>query len=203
MPTVAVFNQKGGSSKTTTTVHLAVAAVMAGHKVAVLDLDPQASAKKWKGSRDNKAGPAVVSVPFASLARAIEGAKADGYDFILIDSPPSISADTAKIVAAADLVLIPVRPQRFDMEAIPDTIKMVGANRYAFVLSDCPQRAPEIQTRRKELEAYGRPVFGPVHNWRSFWRALETGQAVAEFEPDGQPAKEIQALYESVLKELS
>jgi chromosome partitioning protein len=44
MTTAAVLNQKGGVGKTTVTLGLASAAQAAGHKVLVVDLDPQASA---------------------------------------------------------------------------------------------------------------------------------------------------------------
>lgn len=42
--TVALLNQKGGVGKTTVTLGLASAASQAGHRVLVVDLDPQASA---------------------------------------------------------------------------------------------------------------------------------------------------------------
>jgi chromosome partitioning protein len=41
--TVALLNQKGGVGKTTVTLGLASAAAHAGHRVLVVDLDPQAS----------------------------------------------------------------------------------------------------------------------------------------------------------------
>jgi len=44
MATVAILNQKGGVGKTTVTLGLASAAQAAGHRVLVVDLDPQASA---------------------------------------------------------------------------------------------------------------------------------------------------------------
>ena len=48
MKTVAILSQKGGTGKTTLAVHLAVAAERRDVPVAVLDLDPQASAAEWE-----------------------------------------------------------------------------------------------------------------------------------------------------------
>ena len=38
---IVFANEKGGTGKSTTAVHVAVALTMQGHKVAVLDLDPR------------------------------------------------------------------------------------------------------------------------------------------------------------------
>ena len=60
MKVISVLGQKGGSGKTTLTLSLAVAAHEANKSVAVVDLDPQASACKWGDRRD--ADPVIISV---------------------------------------------------------------------------------------------------------------------------------------------
>jgi chromosome partitioning protein len=42
MKIIAIANQKGGTGKTSTTVHLGAALVRAGMQVLLVDLDPQA-----------------------------------------------------------------------------------------------------------------------------------------------------------------
>jgi chromosome partitioning protein len=52
MHTIAVLSQKGGAGKTTVAVNLAVYASLQGAKVAILDIDPQASASSWADLRE-------------------------------------------------------------------------------------------------------------------------------------------------------
>lgn len=52
MRTIAIAHHKGGTAKTTTTVNLAGALAEAGHRVLVIDMDPQGSATAWLGVRD-------------------------------------------------------------------------------------------------------------------------------------------------------
>jgi hypothetical protein len=56
MKVIAVLSEKGGAGKTTVTVHLAVAAQLAGLDVAVIDLDPQGSAADWCDRRGSTPG---------------------------------------------------------------------------------------------------------------------------------------------------
>ena len=65
MRTIAIAHHKGGTAKTTTTVNLAAALAESGHRVLVIDMDPQGSATAWLGVRD----------PEYSVIDAIRGRK--------------------------------------------------------------------------------------------------------------------------------
>lgn len=66
MRKIAVINQKGGVGKTTTTVNLAAAIAMAGKRVCVIDLDPQAHASTHLGVELDGTLPSLYDVLVAN-----------------------------------------------------------------------------------------------------------------------------------------
>lgn len=96
MKAVAVLSEKGGAGKTTVTVHLAVAAHLAGLDVAVIDLDPQASAADWADQRGST--PEAVAIPPARLDKLLADLRTNGADLVLIDTPRE--ANNAGYIAA-------------------------------------------------------------------------------------------------------
>lgn len=197
--TIALFAQKGGAGKTTIAVHLAVAAGLAGEKVVLADTDPQGSATAWAQARNDKR-PVVVQARPAQLNDVMTAARHDAMTLMLIDTAPHAAAGASSAAAAADLVLIPVRPSAFDLAAVGAAVEIARtARKAAFVLSACPSRAPEVIEARKALEAYGLPVLDvEVTERRAFARAVASGRAVSEFEPDGRAAIEIEKLWREV-----
>lgn len=202
MRTVAVMSQKGGAGKTTLVVHLAVAASKVGMKVAVLDADPQQSACVWANARESDE-PVVAPVAPTKIGVAIEKAKENGFDLVIIDTAPNAGPDAVDVAKLVDLVLIPVRPSVFDLSAAKRTIeivRMAGVDSL-LVLSACPHRAPEIPMAREALGMSGLPVAKvAIGDRRPFARAVQTGRAVIEFEPDGKASEEINALLKEILK---
>lgn len=94
MRVISFVAQKGGVAKSTTAFGFACAAVAAGKAVAVLDMDPQASAAEWAEARMKMPGVAQLADP-VGLARAIEDARGQGLDWLVIDTPPGRTARPA------------------------------------------------------------------------------------------------------------
>jgi chromosome partitioning protein len=74
MRRIAILNQKGGVGKTTTTVNLAAALAANGHRVQILDLDPQAHATTHLGLESDGNSPSLYDVlvnnkPLATIRR--------------------------------------------------------------------------------------------------------------------------------------
>ena len=103
MKTLAILSQKGGSGKSTLTVHLGVIAQASGLRTVILDLDPQRSTAGWWETRTAETPEMVETVP-GDLRAVLEAARADGVALCLVDTRPSAGADAAAAAALADLV---------------------------------------------------------------------------------------------------
>ena len=198
MKTVAILSQKGGTGKTTLALHLAVAAERRDIPVAVLDLDPQASAAAWKDSRADET-PSVTSIQSSRLGKALEVAESAGAALVIIDSAPH-SADAAIAAAeAADLILIPCRAGILDLRAIATTARIVKVTgKPAFVvLNSAPIRAPRLmEDAIAAVQQHGLPVAPVVIHQRSAYaHALTAGQTAEEYETEGKAAEEISELF--------
>jgi chromosome partitioning protein len=112
---VAVVNQKGGCTKTGTTMQLAGSTAAIGISTAVVDMDPQATATLW--SMNARPGRAKFPAPVVSLG-ALQERFLDkleplilAHDILFIDCPPAIESSVPwAALGVADLVIIPVIP---------------------------------------------------------------------------------------------
>ncbi len=120
MRTIAIISQKGGAGKTTLALHIAVAAELAGYSTVVLDMDPQGTAEAWSEWRQ-EAPPIVVPAKTATLAKTLEKTASHGADFVIMDTPPLAEAEARAAAKTSDLVLVPCRPNAFDVHSIKTT----------------------------------------------------------------------------------
>jgi chromosome partitioning protein len=198
MKTASILAMKGGVSKTTTALHLAVAAEAAGIPAVVFDLDPQASAAGWKDTRPGDS-PAVISLQASRLFPALEAAKEGGAGLALIDTAPH-SADAAIVAAeVADLIIIPFRPGILDLRAIATTARLAKvADKPTFaLLSHAPPNAPRLAEDAIEAARQHGLEVAPViiHQRAAFQHSLTLGQTAPEYEPGGKAAEEVAALF--------
>ena len=202
MQTISLLAQKGGTGKTTLALSLAVAAVRAGRTVAVIDLDPQASAGNWADRRALKEAPAVVSAHVPRLQSVIDTARQNGVDLLLIDTPGKSEQAALAAAKAADLVLIPCRPQIYDIETLAATkeiIELAGGRPAFVILNAVPPQGRRHEEAKAAIEEIGLAVCPAAFVQRAaFGDAPNAGQTAAEFEPDGKAAQEISLVYKFV-----
>lgn len=207
MLTIALINQKGGVGKTTVAIHLATEFTDAGKNVALLDLDPQASATEWGDVRENEF-PHVESIQPARLGKTMEQLAEIGADVIVLDTAPHSEATALDAARHADIVIVPCQPSIMDLRAMAKTIgllKLVKVPAFA-VLNGVQHHSisSAMEAEKTISRVLGLPV-APVSLGEriAYSRCLITGHAAQEIEPDGKAAREVEQLrkwLESVVK---
>ncbi len=195
---IAVVAEKGGAGKTTIALDLAVTATHKGHKAAVLDVDPQATASKWTDRRNDEY-PWVVPTHSARLVAAIAQAKGQGVDFIVIDTPPHSSTDAAEAARRADVVVSPVEPHVFGLETVTklaELLKVAGNPPTFFVVNKAPTQGTEGANAVEYIKKQGFSVAPVILHLRAAHRhASNIGKVAAEYEVDSKAAQESLQLY--------
>jgi chromosome partitioning protein len=198
MRTIVLATQKGGSGKSTLAIGLAVAAMVDGHRVALVDTDRQGTVKSW-GRRRTLAAPRIEPAGSGiDIERVLLTLCRNGFTLAVIDTPPATDNDsTLSAIAAADLCLIPARPSPADIEAALPTLRTVRklGKPFAFVLNQTPPRGGRVGEAAMALHAAGALALPYVVQRIDHQDALGAGFGVTEFAPDSKAAAEIRELW--------
>ena len=121
---IVASSPNGGCGKTNTARNLAAAAAHDGLTIATADLDSQRTLTRWARRRPGSVPPVVhYQVEWSDASALTDKDGIDSADILFIDTPPSIEAHPAemkRLIAAADLVLVPCRASFDDVEsAVP------------------------------------------------------------------------------------
>lgn len=194
MKVIAIVMQKGGAGKSTIAANLAVAARV---KTALFDLDPQESVAVW-GEKRGKESPHVEFLTERRLPAAIKAAQDKGFELVIIDTPPAAGPQAYAAAQCADLMLVPCKPSRIDLDALRRTANLVKSlTAPAFVILNAapPTATLLLDEARVLIEREGLQTAPTVLRERSAFRASWAHrQGVTEYEPKGKAAKEISAL---------
>jgi len=113
MRKIMVLNTKGGSGKTMLATNLAVYFANQGKKVALADLDEQASSLSWLESRPEHL-PAITGI--AGTHGSVRAPR--DTDVLIYDTPAaSYGKDMTALVRRSQTIVIPVQPSATDMRA--------------------------------------------------------------------------------------
>ena len=154
---IVLGNEKGGSGKSTTAMHVAVALLKAGQRVATIDLDSRQKTfthyveNRRDGAR--RTGAALEVPDHFAIARG-EGVRVDeneaaefggfaaainavehSHDFVVVDTPGNDTYLMRLAHAMADTLVTPLNDSFLDFDVLgtldPATFEVTGASHYA------------------------------------------------------------------------
>jgi chromosome partitioning protein len=165
-PHFIVFaNEKGGTGKSTTAVHTAVALAAAGHRVAALDLDSrQRTTTRYLENRAATIRRTGVDLPqpaFAVLDDQSEAgldagiaALAPHADVLVIDTPGRDDPVARAAILKADTLVTPMNDSFVDLDLIgqvhPDNFKITKPSFYAELIWN--SRTQRAKTTGKSVD---------------------------------------------------
>jgi chromosome partitioning protein len=128
---IVLANEKGGTGKSTTAVHIGVALALAGHRTALIDLDGrQRTSTRYLENRWLHAQRIGMALPAPDVALVADGEGAEAelalrldqasaaVDFLVIDSPGRDSALARAAMARADTLVTPINDSFIDFDLI-------------------------------------------------------------------------------------
>jgi chromosome partitioning protein len=150
-------NEKGGTGKSTTAVHSAVALAAAGRRVAALDLDTrQRTLGRYLDNRVETVKRLGVALPMPAYDTfdpakgepidAVIDRLAEGMDVLVVDTPGRDDPDARKAMLRADTLVTPINDSFVDLDLIgqvdPETYRVRRPSFYAeLVWNSRTQRA--------------------------------------------------------------
>ncbi len=202
---ISFVNQKGGVGKTTTAINLAASLARKNNRLVFVDADPQGSAMKWHATESNQAFE-IMPQPSPLSMVDIETLD-DAYDYVVIDTPPAIGEITKNILAASDIVVVPVSPSSLDLWSCQGTLGMIEEMRslnpdlkvHFLVNRKIPGTRVGRQFREALKEFEIEIMETELCQRVAYVDAMQYGVSVMQYAPASKAADEIEQLCREIL----
>jgi len=166
---IVFANEKGGTGKSTTAVHVAIALAYQGARVAAIDLDPrQRTLHRYLENRAETERRRDIALPGVTFAvfngdsvEALEELAlqiGEGQDFLLFDTPGRDDPFARHAATTADTLVTPLNDSFVDFDLIgqvdPETFKVRRLSFYAELMWEARKKRAmaTIRDQRREMD---------------------------------------------------
>ncbi|MEY4239687.1 MAG: hypothetical protein RL339_2288 [Pseudomonadota bacterium] len=166
---IVFANEKGGTGKSTTAVHVAIALAYQGAKVAAIDLDPrQRTFHRYLENRAETAARRNIALPTADFAvfdgtdpaelDRVSAELSEGHDFLIFDTPGRDDPLARHVATAADSLVTPLNDSFVDFDLIgqvdAETFKVRKLSFYAELIWEARKKRAmaTLQEKRREMD---------------------------------------------------
>jgi chromosome partitioning protein len=200
---ITVATMKGGSGKSTLASCLAVHWHLTGRRPTLIDADPQRSIMRLAARERGLGGVSVIEDATEDASKTARRLAAGGL--VIIDTPGFRSRTTLDCLAAADFLLVPVKPSPFDVDRMLDTLSILtdraDGRRPLFrcLLTQTTRDSIIARHIRAELAEAGLPLLrSEMTNRVAYPEATLWGATPSLISWKGPAAREIAAVAEEV-----
>jgi chromosome partitioning protein len=186
MPVIVVANPKGGVGKSTVSTNLAGALAHRGRKVMLGDIDRQQSTRMWLNMRP----PSAPAIQGWDIGKDEVARPPKGVTHVVLDTPAGLQGkDLVDVMRHADMVLVPLQPSLFDIQATHAfvqelaTLKRASHVRIGLV----GMRVREVTLAADQLKAFlgnlGLPVLGMLRDTQNYVQLAARGLTLWDVAP--------------------
>jgi len=200
---ITVATMKGGSGKSTLASCLAVHWHLTGRRPTLIDADPQRSIMRLAARERGLGGVSVIEDATEDASKTARRLAAGGL--VIIDTPGFRSRTTLDCLAAADFLLVPVKPSPFDVDRMLDTLSILTERAdgrrplFRCLLTQTTRDSVIARHIRAELAEAGLPVLrSELTNRVAYPEATLWGATPSLINWKGPAAREIAAVADEV-----
>jgi chromosome partitioning protein len=141
--------------------------------------------------------------------KILQAAEADGFEYVIIDTPPSVGEMQVQAVWASDGVLIPCSVDYLASDGVFNIMEMLGRIKNEFdwhgsVIGILPTFYDEVTRESKATlqdlkNNFGDKILEPIHRATILRECAVEGKTIFELAPNSRAARQYTQLVEAIL----
>lgn len=186
MPVIVVANPKGGVGKSTVSTNLAGALAHRGKSVMLGDVDRQQSTRSWLDIRPAN----LPAIQGWNIGKDDVARPPKGVTHVVLDTPAGLHGkDLIDVMRHADMVLVPLQPSLFDIQATHAFVRELATLKRAphVRIGLVGMRVREITLASDQLKAFlnnlGLPVLGMLRDTQNYVQLAARGLTLWDVAP--------------------